>query len=82
MELTAARVPFVYVPLEKHFEQQIHVHHRLRRHRTGRRLDYRDCSPEALAAAIAAEVGGDPAPLAVPGDGARCAAERLASLLG
>lgn len=52
MELTAARVPFVYVPLEKHFEQQIHVHHRLRRHGVGRRIDYRDCTPEALAAAI------------------------------
>ncbi len=82
MELTAARVPFVYVPLEMHFEQQVHVHHRLRRHGAGRRIDYRDCTPEALATAIAAEVGGDPAPLAVPADGARRAAERLASLLG
>jgi hypothetical protein len=37
-------------PLEKRFEQQIHVHHRLRRHGAGRRLDYRDCWPEALSA--------------------------------
>lgn len=31
MELTASRRPFVYVPLERHYEQLIHVHHRLRR---------------------------------------------------
>ncbi|WP_238322592.1 glycosyltransferase [Kordiimonas gwangyangensis] len=30
MELTALGKPFVYVPLQNHFEQQVHVHHRLK----------------------------------------------------
>jgi UDP:flavonoid glycosyltransferase YjiC (YdhE family) len=40
MELTAHRRPFLYFPLEHHFEQSFHVHHRLQRHRAGRRMDY------------------------------------------
>jgi hypothetical protein len=30
MELTANRRPFLYFPLQRHFEQQIHVPHRQR----------------------------------------------------
>ena len=33
MELTAARRPFIYVPLEQHFEQNGHVRYRLERYR-------------------------------------------------
>lgn len=33
MELAAARRPFLYVPLARHFEQQIHVAHRLAQYR-------------------------------------------------
>jgi pimeloyl-ACP methyl ester carboxylesterase/predicted glycosyltransferase len=57
MELTAAGRPFVYVPLQHHFEQSIHVAHRLEQHRAGRRLDYADLTPGSLATAIAAELG-------------------------
>ena len=42
MELVAARRPFLYVPLAHHFEQQVHVPHRLARYGAGRRLDYAD----------------------------------------
>ena len=50
MELTAAGRPFVYVPLGHHFEQQIHVPHRLARYRAGRRVDYAEAAdPERLA---------------------------------
>ena len=53
MELAAARVPFIYVPLRHHFEQNIHVHHRLQNYRAGRRADYDDVSsPQWLAEAI------------------------------
>ena len=41
MELTAAGRPFLYFPLGHHFEQQVHVRHRLERHRAGRAMDYR-----------------------------------------
>ena len=40
MELTAVRRPFVFVPLRHHFEQQVHVPHRLAQYGAGRRLEY------------------------------------------
>jgi UDP-N-acetylglucosamine:LPS N-acetylglucosamine transferase len=80
-ELTAARRPFVYVPLRHHFEQHFHVAHRLRRHRAGRRLDYDDITPESLAEAIAEEIGRDVAYRPVGPGGAARAADLLAELL-
>ena len=44
MELTANRRPFLYFPLKHHFEQNVHVRHRLERYRAGRRMDF-DASP-------------------------------------
>ena len=35
MELAAARTPFVYFPLRRHFEQNLHVRHRLERYGAG-----------------------------------------------
>jgi pimeloyl-ACP methyl ester carboxylesterase/predicted glycosyltransferase len=81
MELAAARRPFVYVPLEEHFEQQIHVHHRLRRYGAGRRLDYDAATPDAIAAALAAELRREQHVLPVDSGGARRAAGLLAELL-
>jgi predicted glycosyltransferase len=81
MELTAAGTPFIYVPLRNHFEQNFHVHHRLRRYGAGRRMDYGDCDPDSLAAAIAEELA-TPANFAtVETGGARRAAEMVAELL-
>ena len=49
MELVAARRPFLYFPLAHHFEQQVHVPHRLGRYRAGRRMDYAAADPERIA---------------------------------
>jgi pimeloyl-ACP methyl ester carboxylesterase/predicted glycosyltransferase len=81
MELTAARRPFIYVPLEQHFEQNGHVRHRLERYRAGRRLEFADATPEALAEAIATELGRELDYLPVPVDGAARAAAMIAELL-
>ncbi|GIF01678.1 alpha/beta hydrolase [Paractinoplanes rishiriensis] len=81
MELTALGRPFIYVPLRHHFEQQFHVAHRLQRHGAGRRMDYADLEPDALAEAIAAEIGRKVDYRPVPADGARRAGELLAELL-
>lgn len=81
MELTAARRPFVYVPLRHHFEQNLHVAHRLRRHRAGRRLDYVDATPDALADTIVSEIGRQVDYLPMKPDGAARAAALLAELL-
>ncbi|MDX6521334.1 MAG: hypothetical protein QOF08_1939, partial [Gaiellales bacterium] len=81
MELTANRRPFLYVPLRHHFEQNLHVRHRLDRYGAGRRVDYDEIEPDALATLIAAEVGRTVDYRPVETDGARIAAEKIAELL-
>ncbi|MBM7513571.1 pimeloyl-ACP methyl ester carboxylesterase/predicted glycosyltransferase [Nocardioides cavernae] len=77
MELTAARRPFLYVPLGRHFEQQVHVRHRLDRHRAGRPLAYAEADPDRIAEELAACLAQPVDYLPVPSDGAARAA-RLA----
>jgi pimeloyl-ACP methyl ester carboxylesterase/predicted glycosyltransferase len=84
MELAAARRPFLYVPLRHHFEQNVHVRHRLERYGAGRYVDYAQASdPDALAAAMVAELAGSDGGrrLPVETDGAARAAGMLAELL-
>ena len=81
MTLTAHRRPFLYVPLRNHFEQSFHVRHRLDRYRAGRHLAWEDTVPDALAAAIAAEVGRPVDYRPVETDGAERAAALLAELI-
>ena len=81
MELVAARRPFLYFPLAHHFEQQVHVPHRLAQYRAGRRMDYATTDPDGLAEAIAAELGRPVDYRPVETGGAARAAELLAELL-
>ena len=81
MELTANRRPFIYFPLKHHFEQNFHVHNRLQRYGAGRRMHFDDSPPDAIAEAIAQEIGREVSYRPVETDGARRAAERLAEML-
>jgi pimeloyl-ACP methyl ester carboxylesterase len=81
MELTASGRPFIYVPLRHHFEQNFHVRHRLDRYGAGRCLDYDQTAPEALAQAIAAEIGRPVSYRPVETNGAARAAALLAELI-
>jgi pimeloyl-ACP methyl ester carboxylesterase/predicted glycosyltransferase len=82
MELTAAGTPFVYVPLENHFEQNIHVRHRLERYGPGRAMRYAELTePDRLAAVIAKELSGGKQFRPVETDGAARAAAMLAELV-
>jgi hypothetical protein len=81
MELTAARRPFLSFPLRHHFEQQIHVRHRLERYRAGRCMDYDASGPDVIAEAIAAEIGREVDYRPVETDGAARAAALIAELL-
>jgi pimeloyl-ACP methyl ester carboxylesterase/predicted glycosyltransferase len=81
MELTANRRPFIYFPLGHHFEQNFHVRHRLERYRAGRCMDIDSSPPEAIACAIAEEVGREVDYRPVESDGARRASQRIAELL-
>jgi pimeloyl-ACP methyl ester carboxylesterase/predicted glycosyltransferase len=82
MEATAAGRPFVYVPLAHHFEQQIHVPHRLAQYGAGRRMDYAEVTdPERFAGVIADEIGRSVDYRPVETDGAARTARLLAELL-
>ncbi len=81
MELTAQKRPFLYFPLRHHFEQNLHVRHRLERYGAGRQMEFDDSPPERIAAAIAEEIDRDVTYRDVETDGAAKAAQRIAELL-
>jgi predicted glycosyltransferase len=81
MELTAAGRPFVYVPLQRHFEQNIHVRHRLERYGAGRCVPWPEATPARLADELADLVGTAPQVAPVESGGAARAAAMLADLL-
>jgi predicted glycosyltransferase len=82
MELAAARVPFLYVPLRHHFEQNVHVPHRLRNYGAGRCVSYDEaCDPEWLAEAIVHQIGSEVASRPVETHGAARAAAMLEELV-
>jgi predicted glycosyltransferase len=81
MELTAARRPFLAFPLRHHFEQSLHVRHRLDRYGGGRVMDYDTAGPDVIADAIAEEIGREVDYRPVEADGAARAAALIADLL-
>ncbi len=81
MELTALQRPFAYLPLRNHFEQQVHVRHRLDRYGAGTHLDYTTADPDRIAATVADLFGSRPTYRPVETDGAARAADAIALLL-
>ncbi len=81
MELTAAKVPFIYVPLRNHFEQNVHVRARLDRYGAGRFMDYEDVVPDNLGSVMAEEIGIEIDYMDVETDGAARAAAMISELL-
>jgi UDP:flavonoid glycosyltransferase YjiC (YdhE family) len=79
LELTALRKPFLYFPLEDHFEQQVHVAGRLARHGAGVKMSYSKTNPSSLAEAVIANIGKEVDYPHIPTDGAQKAAELLTS---
>src|SRR5579862_1256107 len=81
MELTANRRPFIYFPLRHHFEQNLHVRHRLQRYRAGRCMNYAEETSAMIAEAIAQEIHRPVDYLPVETGGASRAAALSADLL-
>jgi pimeloyl-ACP methyl ester carboxylesterase/predicted glycosyltransferase len=81
MELTANRRPFIYFPLRHHFEQNLHVRHRLQQYRAGRYMDYEEETSTTIAEAIAEEIHRAVEYVPVETDGAARAAALIADLL-
>ena len=81
IELTALRCPFLYFPLEQHFEQHFHVAGRLARHKAGVRMSYYETTPEVLAAEVISNLGKKVTYAPIPTDGAQKAARLINQLL-
>ena len=81
MELTANRRPFLYFPLRHHFEQNLHVRHRLDRYGAGRCMDFETAGAPVIAEAIAEEIGREVDYVPVEANGAARAAALIAEML-
>ena len=81
LELTALQKPFLYFPLEQHFEQEVGVASVCQRHRAGVRMTRSKTSPETLAEAILSNLGKTVDYAKIPINGAKEAARRIAELL-
>ncbi len=81
LELTALRRPFLYFPLEGHFEQQLHVAKRLERHGAGVKMRFSTTSPRDLAGMIVAQIGREVTYKPIPVEGAQRLAEIARALI-
>lgn len=80
LEVAALRKPFLYFPVEGHFEQEVHVAGRLERHGVGVKMKYSDTTPEELAERVLDLIGVEPES-SLPVDGAVKAAKLINNFL-
>jgi len=81
IELTALKIPFLYFPLEGHFEQADHIANRLDRHRAGVRMWFSETTPESLTEAVLANLDKETHFEPIRTDGAERAARLIYQLL-
>lgn len=81
MELVATRRPFLSFPLERHFEQCIHVRNRLHNYCADCSVRFRDVSPAELAERALATMHAPVAYRPVETDGAARAAARILEVM-
>ena len=80
LEIAALRKPFLYFPIEGHFEQTVHVAGRLMRHGVGVMMKFSETSPEELAERVLNLLGTKPK-CSLPIDGADKAARLITELI-
>ena len=81
LELTALKKPFLYFPLENHFEQEIAVADRCKRHNAGIKMDFSKTTPESLAKEVVENIGKEVRYANIPTDGAQKAANLINELV-
>jgi predicted glycosyltransferase len=81
LELTALQKPFLYFPLENHFEQEIAVAQRCESHNAGIKMSFSKTSPRILAEKVVDNIEKEVHYSKIPVDGARKAAEVISTLL-
>ncbi len=80
LELTALRRPFIYFPIEGHFEQAM-VAQRLERHNAGVRMRFSETSPQKLAEQALTTLHAECSFESIPVDGGRRSAAVIAEAL-
>jgi len=80
LELTALNRPFLFFPIEGHFEQA-HVAERLARHKAGVKMSYSQTTPELLAETVVSNLGKPVSYTPINTNGARIAAQIINQLL-
>ena len=81
MELTALQKPFLYFPLENHFEQEIAVAQRCKRHNAGIKMNYSKTTPKTLAKEVVKNIDSKVQYTKIATDGAQKAAKLISELL-
>jgi UDP-N-acetylglucosamine:LPS N-acetylglucosamine transferase len=81
IELTALRRPFIFVPLENQFDQQIYIADRLARQSAGIKMRYYEITPESLADVIKKNIGKEVTWAPIRTEGAQTAAKLINQIL-
>jgi predicted glycosyltransferase len=81
LELTALQKPFLYFPLENHFEQEVAVAQRCERHNAGIKMSFSKTTPRIIADTIVDNIGKEVQYASIPVDGARKASEIISKQL-
>lgn len=81
LELTALQKPFLYFPLEKHFEQEVFVAQRCERHKAGVKMKFSETNPENLTREVVNNINKKVQYSPIPIDGAKKAANIIAQFL-
>jgi len=81
LELTALQKPFLYFPLENHFEQEIAVADRCERHNAGIRLKFSKTTPEILAREVLNNISKKVSYVKIPIDGDKKSADLMSKFL-
>jgi predicted glycosyltransferase len=81
LELTALQRPFLYFPLEQHFEQEVEVANRCIRHRAGVRMTCSKTTPELLAKTVLSNLDKPVDYAKIPINGSKETAKRIEELL-
>lgn len=81
LELTALQKPFLYFPLENHFEQEIAVSQRCKRHKAGVRMEFSKTTPNTLAKEVVNNIGKKVEYASILTDGAEKAAKLIGAIL-
>jgi UDP-N-acetylglucosamine:LPS N-acetylglucosamine transferase len=81
LELTALQKPFLYFPLEDHFEQEVEVANRCKRHRAGIKMKCSATNAEILSETIISNITKAVDYATIPVNGSKEAAKIIESLL-